>query len=340
MEKVVYILGAGFSAPLNLPVMSNFIIKAKDMYFEDKEKYSHFESIFELLDDMSKIKNFFQADLYNIEEILSILEMNDYLNGESNSDKFRKFIKDVIVYYTPKDDISSEMKLVANWEQFILGNSSFTPLYRHFVANLFNLEVEKQEKNFFWKASNSNSTEYSIVTLNYDRVIENVIDYIEERYETVNDLNSLINGSSEKLSKLHGCVSDNSIIPPTWNKNTNHGLKDTWQVAWRNIKDANHIRFIGYSLPVSDSYIKYFLKSAMSKSEHLKSIDVITLDNSKEKEIEQRYKEFIDFNYFRFKNGNIIDYLKDLKESGEYKFEKNKLNFNHLERVHSVFMNM
>ncbi|WP_175406349.1 hypothetical protein [Bacillus sp. FJAT-27264] len=29
MEKVVYILGAGFSAPLGIPVMSNFIMKAK-----------------------------------------------------------------------------------------------------------------------------------------------------------------------------------------------------------------------------------------------------------------------------------------------------------------------
>ena len=31
-EKVVYILGAGFSAQFGLPVMSNFLEKSKDMY--------------------------------------------------------------------------------------------------------------------------------------------------------------------------------------------------------------------------------------------------------------------------------------------------------------------
>jgi len=32
MERVVYILGAGFSAPLGLPVMNDLMIKAKDLY--------------------------------------------------------------------------------------------------------------------------------------------------------------------------------------------------------------------------------------------------------------------------------------------------------------------
>src|SRR5512145_2907453 len=35
MNKIAYILGAGFSAYADLPVMSNFIDKAKDIYFSD-----------------------------------------------------------------------------------------------------------------------------------------------------------------------------------------------------------------------------------------------------------------------------------------------------------------
>jgi hypothetical protein len=30
IEKVTYILGAGFSAPLGLPVMGDFLLKSKD----------------------------------------------------------------------------------------------------------------------------------------------------------------------------------------------------------------------------------------------------------------------------------------------------------------------
>jgi hypothetical protein len=32
VDRVVYLLGAGFSAPLGLPVMSNFLMKSKDLF--------------------------------------------------------------------------------------------------------------------------------------------------------------------------------------------------------------------------------------------------------------------------------------------------------------------
>ena len=33
MEKITYVLGAGFSAPLGIPVMRDFLTKSKDLYF-------------------------------------------------------------------------------------------------------------------------------------------------------------------------------------------------------------------------------------------------------------------------------------------------------------------
>ena len=38
-QSVVFFLGAGFSAPFGLPVMSNFIDKARDLYFSDPDNY-------------------------------------------------------------------------------------------------------------------------------------------------------------------------------------------------------------------------------------------------------------------------------------------------------------
>ena len=32
MDNIVYFLGAGFSAPLGVPTMRNFIVKSKDMF--------------------------------------------------------------------------------------------------------------------------------------------------------------------------------------------------------------------------------------------------------------------------------------------------------------------
>ena len=47
-DKIVYLLGAGFSAPLGLPLVSNFISKSKDLYFEQPGKYSHFLEVHKL----------------------------------------------------------------------------------------------------------------------------------------------------------------------------------------------------------------------------------------------------------------------------------------------------
>ena len=66
-------LGAGFSAPLGLPVMSNFLVKSKDMYFGDPVTYRQFDTVFKTIEELSIIKNYFKADLFNIEEILSIV---------------------------------------------------------------------------------------------------------------------------------------------------------------------------------------------------------------------------------------------------------------------------
>ncbi|MDI6784013.1 MAG: hypothetical protein QME64_07980 [bacterium] len=64
MERVVYFLGAGFSAPLGLPVMSNFLMLSKDMFFKD-DKYKYFDEVFKTIKEMAVIKNYFDADLFN-----------------------------------------------------------------------------------------------------------------------------------------------------------------------------------------------------------------------------------------------------------------------------------
>ncbi|MGG3890300.1 SIR2 family protein [Metabacillus fastidiosus] len=347
MEKVVYVLGAGFSAPLGLPVMTNFILRAKDMYFKDKtKKYEYFKEIFDLLDGMSKIKNYFSSDLYNIEEVLSVLEMNDYLNGSNNSEKFKKFISDVIRYYTPEVK-EYPVALPGNWQDYVFGAASpIQKYYGSFVANLLGVKVsmKKEDRTLIWE-SVKNDVKYSVVSFNYDLVLESYVDYFKKTGEISEDTGFNVDNielapNQTILSKLHGCVNKKNIVPPTWNKYSNQELITVWENAWNEIKNANHIRIIGYSLPVSDSYIKYFLKSCVYGSDHLKSIDVLTLDKSVNEEVRIRYEEFIDFNYFRFKNANFVDYVKFLSDE-QYKgvgISTECIHFNELEVAHEVFM--
>ena len=59
---------------------------------------------------------------------------------------------------------------------------------------------------------------------------------------------------------------------------------------------------------MSDSYVRYLLVSAVMNSKHLKGIDVICLDDQNHS-VEQRYNEFINFNFYRFRNLDIRTYL-------------------------------
>ncbi len=119
MERVVYWLGAGFSAPLGLPVMSNFLLKAKDQFAAGAEEFKYFEQIFAKIDDLSKAKNFFETDLFNIEEILSLFEMESQLTGSRISEQYVKFLQDVIEYYTP--EVTPRTPLPGNWYDWAWG---------------------------------------------------------------------------------------------------------------------------------------------------------------------------------------------------------------------------
>lgn len=133
MERVVYLLGAGFSAPLGIPVMSDFLSKSKDMHSLEPTKYQHFQEVFKTIKDMSVAKNYFNADLFNIEEILSILEMKDYLNSSGNSDMFKKYIADVIKYYTPNPEDVDASKFTSGWKAELFGHRKPWIYYGSFI---------------------------------------------------------------------------------------------------------------------------------------------------------------------------------------------------------------
>lgn len=325
MDKVVYIVGAGFSAPLGVPTMGNFLFKSKDLYFSDVEKYKHFEQVFNVINRLSVTKNYYDSDLFNIEEILSVIEMNQFLDGSRLDVDFIDYIKDVIRHYTPEYP-SIGGNLPGNWEEWLFGKSQTLSLYGYFVSSLMGLKFERRKSNkivtmraFDFTANKEvqPETRYSVLSLNYDMVLENVAEAINDQYISESEIKFNKDSydstwDSTHLSKLHGCLSNAEIVPPTWAKGTHESIVPIWKNAFSILRQANHIRFVGYSLPVADSYIKYLLKASVIETPHLKSIDVICLDG--DGAAKSRYDDFFEFSNYRFKNGSVIDYLNELKE--------------------------
>ena len=320
MERIVYFLGAGFSAPLGLPVMNNFLETSKDLYFSDPKKFKHFKKVFDTIKDMSMSSDYYNTDLFNIEEILSILEMQRQLGKKRGSQWYRKLIFDVIESSTPT--IKPKIDLHPhNWFKLVFGDNEIQRGYGYFIASLLNLSIRASaEKNSIrpihcTKIAPS-KVSYSVISLNYDLILENYVKYmidsfeIRDQFEFCREAEQLANQTTF-LVKLHGSVDSGVIVPPTWNKNFHPEIVPQWKLAYELLTKANHIRIIGYSLPDSDAYIKYLLKAAISHIPqhipHIKTIDILCLDNNGE--VEKRFENFIRFPKCRYKCADVKDYL-------------------------------
>src|SRR6185437_5031701 len=99
MERVVYILGAGFSAPLDIPTVANFIARAKDLYFGEPNTYPHFKATIDDISNLGSTPTKFNTNLDDLEEVLSILQAEGDFGGKrarSRADRFVRMIRDVI----------------------------------------------------------------------------------------------------------------------------------------------------------------------------------------------------------------------------------------------------
>jgi hypothetical protein len=351
MEHVVYLLGAGFSAPLGLPVMRTFLMRSKDMYASEPDRYSHFREVFECINELARIESYYHADLFNIEEILSILEMRDQIEGKTTRRRFVKYIRDVIEYSTPPPPSAPGHSI--NWYEYPLTDAGPWLPYFYFALSLLNLGVSLDlsssgENRFIASYDEHAGTKYSIITLNYDRVLELWSQFLTRYYRGGGNFHfgEFSNEPTKHehvvpLLKLHGSVDGEDIMAPTWNKGVPKSMAAVWQEAHDTLSSANQIRIIGYSLPVADAYIKYLLKSAVVKASNLKAIDVLCRDPSGA--TEARYKEFIRFGYTRFASADVVDYLMSVREPTVIAAKQRSpghnppVYFRYLEKAHEAF---
>lgn len=356
MEHVVYLLGAGFSAPLGLPTVSDFYFRSQEMYALDRDRYAHFAKVFSTIRTLSVSKNYYSANMFNIEDILSILEMTEHLNGRRLKGPFIQYIRDVIAYTTPALQPCKSGEMPGNWHDWLFGTNSDWHDYGSFVMSLFGAQFQYAAGNSGIRAHSDiayhpgtfSSVKYSVLTLNYDTVLESLSNFVATNYvgdmmpefqRTPDDDNNSASRTAVALAKLHGCASTGDIVPPTWNKHLSRAIVPAWRLAYAALASATQIRVIGYSLPTADAYLKYLLKAAITEDPVLKRIDIVCLDQ--DGSVKKRYDEFIQFGYYTFHNRDTRSYLSAVSKV----YQQNPLQpgsrrmiFDRLERAHSAFV--
>jgi hypothetical protein len=307
--------------------MSNFLAKAKDQFADNPKDFEHFAPIFSKIKLLGDLKNVFRADLTNIEEILSILEVPTFLEQNGAGGSFGKFLGDVVSYYTPSPRL--ELPRPSGRAAHTFGTDGLVNGYAHFVAALFNLRIpvltDIRNQPEIVREPRA-PTRYSVITTNYDRVPELYADFIATNWAPLQCAFTPItqaiqcgfNGEAPALAKLHGGVADVSIVPPTWSKGSHPQIVPHWQLAARLVSQAHHIRIIGYSLAPADSYIRFLLKHAVLEAPNLKTIDVMCVDNAKGS-VERNYRTFLsrDFKGFHFRSKKVEDFFVTLTNSAQ-----------------------
>jgi len=297
--KTVYVLGSGFSAVANLPMMNNFLDKAKDIAEETSDK--RLENLLGKIDSLSNIKNHCKIDLFNIEDAFSILMTEDWLKKTRHTEDMRYLIKLVLDKHTPKisNAINENSLGELGIKNLIKKDNPYQKIFC-FLSRVMCLRYKKDldNKNRIIVERFENNEKNDIITLNYDILLENCLDIIN-RYVAENNKIEFSEKFSE-LYKLHGSVeNNNSIMPPTWAKyKIDPELEKIWLKAFDKISKANEIVFIGYSFPDTDSYFSYFFKLAIHYSKNLKKITVVNPDGN----TGNRCKEILGFEKLEFIN--------------------------------------
>ncbi len=292
---------------------------------------------------MGKAKNYYNVDLFNIEEILSLLEMEDYVGSSAHKQAYLEYLRDVVKALTPTFGARDRHD---TWQNFQPSNSRLAAEYAAFVATLFGFQWETSEDRHYSTTRLQFGPRYSVITLNYDLVLENTAGLINKAVspqvplEFAASLEAAGRQTHVPLAKLHGSVDPLTIVPPTWNKVANEEVMEAWKLAYRLLADATQIRFVGYSLPASDTYVRYLLASAVLESKHLKRVDAICLDPTEV--VESRYRALITYYKFRFRSADIVQYFYDLHTRSAQGLAREVgrliMKFDKLEDWHEQFM--
>ncbi|SRR6266480_3874496 len=320
-KHVVYVLGAGFSQPLGIPTVASFLDRAKTLQQGDPETFAYFDGIFDTIKVLERAHNFYRTDRTSIEDLLTMLDLKDELEGTTQSQGFKKFICDVVTSYTPKIEMNANAQ---RWYDLFFGCEAW-PSYGVFVSALLGYEfaltvapIQNAPPSLTsYECREADSVvRYSVISLNYDMVLETMAEHITATFRTSKrHFVPKATGSGTPLVKLHGSVVDqSSIVPPLLNKQYEN-LAGLWSEAFRILKSANEIRVVGYSLPEADSYVRFLLRSAAVETTHLQRIDVLCQDDTGR--VQRRYGNFITFKNYRrgkdrqesFVSGNSFTYL-------------------------------
>jgi hypothetical protein len=121
--------------------------------------------------------------------------------------------------------------------------------------------------------------------------------------------------------KKKGLPSIPEIIPPTYAKLARRAwLREIWNAAFKAMRNARHVIFIGYSLPQTDGFMHAMIRSAMAVRKDVLRPCIYVINPKRHKEyLRLFHKDMVSFRDFRFAeaivNGAFESVLEECRDS-------------------------
>ncbi len=322
-KKSVYILGAGFSAAVNLPTSNEFFSDKSFEYL--KAKLHNNSSLCNRIDDIQSYVNFRLDKKYfknNVEEILNHIATAKYLYMESVSDGKPYSADDIfeqIIWYV-------------------------TCLLDYKTKDALNI-IPKSYDSFLKSSFENNDT---IITFNYDLVLETALEsfgmtyrYGLEEQKTsdksqiilklhgslnwmhcskcgpVHVVESLVYGNSRDCPHCDSNETSSILIPPVIYKDSYYNdqlfgplVRESWSLAREALSEASQITFIGFSMS-EDAYAKELFKLSLSLNDN-SDLKCTVINKTCDDELKKRYNSTIVTTKPVFDKSSFEDYIESI----------------------------
>lgn len=350
MSKTVFILGAGASHQAGAPLMADFLDAAEGLLRNGRTGVasSNFDEVFAAMAALSAAQSKATIDLDNLESVFSAFEMASLIEslGDWDPDKISRLpsaIRQLIV-----GTLENTIKFPVG-----TGKLYAPPPYEQFAELVQVIRTHDGEPctimTFNYDISLDYALHHNSIPIDYcltppkesqklkflklhgslnwgrDKRTDNVlawemaqffgIAYVDLSNEKIEYINFSI---SEHFHKWQGSGDgmhpDPVIVPPTWSKTETYGsINNVWATAARELRTAERIIVIGYSLPTTDEFFRYLYAIGTISPTRIKEFLVYNPDTTNT--VRNRFRALLGqssikrFDYYSFNFEKAIQHL-------------------------------
>lgn len=312
-RNTVFIMGAGASKHIGVPVMTEFVDKMYDLYRGNGD--AHSKVVFDLIRQWNRVFAHGSFDLNNIEALFSAADIER------------------LIAVGEKEDETIEATYEA-LRTMIVRTVVDTQLYSY-NTNSRRLYGENAYSKLLYELRKRPNRRYDFITVNYDLGLEFAFEEHGVQYDLgfgpwkqdvghILKLHGSVNwveeGSDIKVISPRDMAAESGgykvtqmsngmyklklgeyldlskalVIPPSFSKYGVDGpLRSVWSNAYRALRNARDIFIIGYSMPESDLMVRYLLSLAFRDIERVRTCWIINPDTRRSKYYEQLFGEYM-----------------------------------------------